>query len=60
MLEKTGAPDTIRTCGLCLRRAALYPAELRVRGEVRYQLWCARPRAKAQKMINLWQISAFR
>lgn len=22
MLEKTGAPDTIRTCGLCLRRAA--------------------------------------
>ena len=27
---KTGAPDRIRTCGLCLRRAALYPAELRV------------------------------
>ena len=27
-----GAPDRIRTCGLCLRRAALYPAELRVRG----------------------------
>ena len=26
-----GAPDRIRTCGLCLRRAALYPAELRVR-----------------------------
>jgi hypothetical protein len=25
-----GAPDTIRTCDLCLRRAALYPAELRV------------------------------
>ena len=25
-----GAPDTIRTCGLRLRRAALYPAELRV------------------------------
>lgn len=24
------APDRIRTCGLCLRRAALYPAELRV------------------------------
>ena len=23
-------PDTIRTCDLCLRRAALYPAELRV------------------------------
>src|SRR5579862_7413024 len=27
----TGGPDTIRTCDLCLRRAALYPAELRVR-----------------------------
>ena len=27
---ENGAPDTIRTCGLCLRRAALYPAELRV------------------------------
>ena len=25
-----GAPDRIRTCDLCLRRAALYPAELRV------------------------------
>jgi hypothetical protein len=25
-----GAPDRIRTCGLCLRRATLYPAELRV------------------------------
>jgi hypothetical protein len=29
-LLKTGAPDRIRTCDLCLRRAALYPAELRV------------------------------
>ena len=27
---RTGAPDTIRTCGLRLRRATLYPAELRV------------------------------
>lgn len=27
---KGGAPDTIRTCGLHLRRVALYPAELRV------------------------------
>jgi hypothetical protein len=25
-----GAPDRIRTCDLCLRRATLYPAELRV------------------------------
>src|SRR5437016_10794014 len=24
-----GAPDTIRTCDLCLRMATLYPAELR-------------------------------
>ena len=29
--EEGGGPDTIRTCDLCLRRAALYPAELRVR-----------------------------
>ena len=27
---KNGAPERIRTSGLCLRRAALYPAELRV------------------------------
>src|ERR1700730_8886387 len=27
---RNGAPDTIRTCGLYLRRVALYPAELRV------------------------------
>ena len=26
---KRGAPNRIRTCDLCLRRAALYPAELR-------------------------------
>ena len=30
MPERAGAPDTIRTCGLHLRRVALYPAELRV------------------------------
>ena len=29
-LTEGGAPDTIRTCGLHLRRVALYPAELRV------------------------------
>jgi hypothetical protein len=28
--KRDGAPDRIRTCDLCLRRAALYPAELRV------------------------------
>src|ERR1700709_816210 len=31
VLVPSGAPDTIRTCDLCLRRATLYPAELRVR-----------------------------
>jgi hypothetical protein len=31
VLYRSGAPDTIRTCDLCLRRATLYPAELRVR-----------------------------
>ena len=38
VLYGTGAPGTIRTCDLCLRRAALYPAELRA-------LWrdCAAP-----------------
>jgi hypothetical protein len=30
-LDGYGAPDKIRTCDLCLRRAALYPAELRAR-----------------------------
>src|SRR3954451_15077351 len=29
-LNVVGAPDTIRTCGLRLRRATLYPAEPRV------------------------------
>ncbi len=31
--EKGGAPDKIRTCDLLLRRQALYPSELRARGE---------------------------
>ena len=30
-LKGNGAPDRIRTCDPCLRRAVLYPAELRVR-----------------------------
>jgi hypothetical protein len=29
-LDFIGAPDRIRTCDLCLRRATLYPTELRV------------------------------
>src|SRR5579863_10088747 len=32
---KSGAPDRIRTCGLCLRRATLYPAELRAQSPAR-------------------------
>jgi hypothetical protein len=32
---KNGAPDRIRTCGLCLRRATLYPAELRAQSPAR-------------------------
>ena len=35
-----GAPERIRTSGLCLRRAALYPAELRVH-LWRYKVWSA-------------------
>jgi putative flippase GtrA len=31
-LGEIGAPDRIRTCDLCLRRATLYPTELRVLG----------------------------
>ncbi len=31
IIEIFGGPDRIRTCDFCLRRAALYPAELRVR-----------------------------
>jgi hypothetical protein len=34
LLCLSGAPDRIRTCDLCLRRAALYPAELRVQQSV--------------------------
>ena len=34
-IEKIGAPERIRTSGLCLRRAALYPAELMVRKPTR-------------------------
>ena len=28
LIKQTGGPKRIRTSGLCLRRAALYPAEL--------------------------------
>jgi hypothetical protein len=36
---QAGAPDTIRTCDLCLRRATLYPAELRVLDSVPLADW---------------------
>jgi hypothetical protein len=40
VLYRSGAPDTIRTCDLCLRRATLYPAELRVlRGSFSRLAW---------------------
>jgi hypothetical protein len=32
LISLAGAPEGIRTPDLCLRRAALYPAELRARG----------------------------
>ena len=35
LIDLNGAPDRIRTYDLCLRRATLYPAELRVRNEWR-------------------------
>ena len=34
-----GGPDTIRTCDLCLRRATLYPTELRVPQNLNPSLW---------------------
>lgn len=39
IIDFIGAPDTIRTCDLCLRRAALYPAELRVRNRRHLADW---------------------
>ena len=33
-----GAPDRIRTCDLCLRRATLYPAELRAPRAIQYPI----------------------
>jgi hypothetical protein len=42
-----GAPEGIRTPGLCLRRAALYPAELRVRA--------LEPRRAAGLNIAFWR-----
>ena len=35
-IDFIGAPDKIRTCDPCLRRAVLYPAELRARRAVVY------------------------
>ena len=44
-LEIVGGPDTIRTCDLCLRRAALYPAELRVHATCENASYSAEPGA---------------
>ena len=37
-LRSFGAPDTTRTCDPSLRRAVLYPSELRARGSLLYRL----------------------
>jgi hypothetical protein len=42
----SGAPDKIRTCDLCLRRAALYPAELRVHA------WIVRRSARNETLLD--------
>ena len=42
LFDKIGAPGEIRTHDLCLRRAALYPAELRVPCVVSYDLGIVR------------------
>ena len=38
VLYRSGAPDRIRTCDLCLRRATLYPAELRALRAIQYPI----------------------
>src|SRR3954452_6627424 len=50
-LNEHGAPDRIRTCDLCLRRAALYPVELRVPRTVLYAggRGCCKPRQRFAK-----------
>lgn len=51
--QDVGAPDTIRTCGLHLRRVALYPAELRAH---RYSDSVRdRPRSIANSRIDMAQ-----
>ena len=47
-----GAPDRIRTCDLRLRRATLYPAELRVRCRAALirHLTAGRKRRKARRI----------
>src|SRR5665213_4468643 len=54
----TGAPERIRTSDLCLRRAALYPAELRARshldsarGGTRQRRWSEPPAARPKQKI---------
>src|SRR5882724_9585813 len=47
VLFANGAPDRIRTCDLRLRRATLYPAELRVPQRLILYLTTARKRRKS-------------
>ena len=52
-----GAPSTIRTCGLCLRRATLYPAELWVHrvlilSSTAYAVLTRKTRQKSSDLCN--------
>ena len=49
---ETGAPETIRTSDLCLRRATLYPAELRARA-LRYSRSCPAAAMRAYRVITM-------
>jgi hypothetical protein len=49
VLYVNGAPDTIRTCDLCLRRATLYPAELRAQGRDGHTAYIADPAARGNR-----------
>src|SRR5690554_6584085 len=64
--EKYGAPERIRTSDLCLRRAALYPAELRAHSKPRItrqfrvrNLTCAGGVCPAPELNSSLRFSAF-
>ena len=51
-MKKFGAPGAIRTHDLCLRRAALYPAELRVQNRDSHALTLTRTGEQRQAKKN--------